>query len=388
MKHFSIALLLLALLISLAPFPSTHAQEDEATVAASASERYRLTVPESWISSDSSFMPDLLGLFPAETLTVASDEAALTTMLNAVQDDLGPSIDAMSGLQGAVISSGVMPGAMLNALGLSAEEFFSFGVVLQVQQVDSNFEESSFTLGDLQGTRYDYELADGTDAAALSLIDSQDNLLMLFGFSDAGNLADLDAVIESLDYTDFSQESLLKPENLTVAYPILPDKLEMDIAPGWWVMDTTTDAFVAPSLAGIESFLTPDAISFGGLESIFFMGTTSDRGEFPALALNEDGTVDREMLAALLELAAPMMGEADDSGVTLGETRAFDTESGLPAILLDISYAELDADVRMVMLDGEDELMLVMAMTAEGNLAKQAELVEAVFASLRLVEME
>jgi hypothetical protein len=118
------------------------------------------------------------------------------------------------------------------------------------------------------------------------------------------------------------------------------------------------------------------------------MGTTSDRGEFPALALNEDGTVDREMLAALLELAAPMMGEADDSGVTLGETRAFDTESGLPAILLDISYAELDADVRMVMLDGEDELMLVMAMTAEGNLAKQAELVEAVFASLRLVEME
>lgn len=357
MKHGLILLLMILVLI-----PVAQAQENER--AAPLSGRYSFEIPEGWIASTIP-IDGTQGLFPTEALTIAPPQ----TEIGGEFDTLDPTDFAGEG-----IVSIVWPSGILEVIGTTPLEFGS--QIVTTNAAAGNVEETAFEAGEVEGMLYKVEQENGTHLRVISAEDSDKNMLLVVAFAGADRIGEIDTILATLEYTDLSSE--MTP---SVEIEILEDTATLQIPPSWWFADAgdvrlVVSEFTPPTFTAFEEG------NFGGIEGIFMTGFEREKSLFPEEAYTDEGSLNPDVVVEGFNLAGLLGEEPNFDGEVAVET--WENENGLHGILLNLTTDDgLHGEI--VIVNGNEQLLAVIAVARAETWETYAEVVSEVFATLELV---
>lgn len=349
MKKYLIGCLLILLIV-----PLVNAQAGTKKVMP-LSGRYSFEVPENWIATTNP-VDSTQGLFPAEALSIAPPQTESISGFETLDS---------SDFAGEGIVAVVWPAGFLAALELTVTGFGAQIATANAQQL----EKSVLDVGEVRGDKYEVVQANGVHLRVLAGADAEGNLLLILGFAPEDTISEIDAILDTLAYTDLSDQT-----DPTLTVEILEGAASVKIPPSWWL----ADADGLPIIASDFSAATFRA-EFDALEGVFMTAFEREKSLFPEEAYNADGTLNAEIVVEEFDLAGILGSNPDFDGEIAVET--WTNDDGLTGILLDIQN---ERRVQIVIADGETRLVALMALAPADVWDDYAETVAAIFETLRL----
>ncbi len=337
------------------------AQEER---AAPLSGRYSFIVPAGWVASTTPVDENFQGLFPAEALTLAPAQTAFSGEFERLET---------SDLTGEGIVSVVWPEGLLSSLGYDA---MSFGEqLLAANRQGKTVEQVTVEVGEAEAVLYRLEDANGGHQRYLILQDPQGNMLLVVAFAPADRIAEIDAILETLEYYSLRQQTAP-----TVEIEILPDTASLKIPAGWWLASMPDFRLVASDFT--EKTLTAFQDSqLSDVEGVFMLAFERDKSLFPPEAYDENGALRAEVVIEEFDLAG-LIGEAPDFEGQIA-VEPWENTNGLTGLSL-LLMLEDGLRGQIVIVDAGDKLLAVLAVAGEEAWEQHGETVAAVYDTIEI----
>jgi hypothetical protein len=357
------------------PIAGVWAQESDQIVSAT-SQRYSIEAPDGWYASNEPALADLQAIFPTESITIADNQASLAP-LSAVGLDIFQEAE----FTGAALVGTVWPADLVEVAGFDPA---TFGRLLALG-ADGEATHEPITHDALSGDIT--KINNGTRTLLVApLVDAFDNMLLLIGAYEASFEADIDATLSTLQFTAIDNAANEAPE-LTIPITILADTLEVDVPPGWWILASPDATMASPDFDA--SFMDAlDTGAFADVSGTFLLALNREKSSFPDELYDEEGRIKPDVLVELFDLAN-MMGisstETDFGEVSIvGEE--WTSSNGIVGVQLDMVAPENNLVFRMIVLDNDVDLAVLMAMSTANNWDIYEGTISAIFDTVRFLE--
>lgn len=337
------------------------AQEER---AAPLSGRYSFMVPAGWVASTTPVDENFQGLFPAESLTLTPAQAAFSGEFERLDT---------SDMTGEGIVSVVWPEGLLSSLGYDA---MGFGEqLLAANQQGKTVEQVTLEVEAAQAVLYRLEDASGGHQRFLILQDSQGNMLLVVAFAPADRIAEIDAILETLEYYSLNQQT--EP---SVKVEILPDTAFLKIPAGWWLASMPDFRLVASDFTE-KTFTAFQNSSLSEVEGVFILAFERDKSLFPPEAYDDDGVLRAEAVIEEFNLAG-LIGEAPDFEGQIA-VEAWENANDLTGLSLLLNRQD-GLRGQIIIVDAGDQLLAVLVVTGEAAWEQHRETVAAVYDTIEL----
>jgi hypothetical protein len=374
MRHLWIVLIILS---GSFPWHLATAQKVEQTITAE-SQRYSLTVPGDWYVTNQAYLVGIQDLFPSESISVADSQVTLETYGSQMNLD---ALSVPSGFSGAMVLGVIWPQGLLEAVGLTVE---SLGTTVSLA-LGFGVDNEEFSVPDLKGTLYKSS-SDAGELWAAVLGDKSGNGTILIAVSDAAHLADLEGVFTGIEYHVEVAQSVLDTERLETELEVVSDSLAIDLPPGWWTLAAEGQLMTMPSFnwAFVEGFQTSQ---FEGTSGLVILALPREKSDLPPESYNPDGTLNPQAGAGLLNIGSAL-GLGDGEFQPLERAQVWTGSYELTGLSMVLGTADGNMIAYIVVIDGGDDLVMLVSMASADAWENYRPAIEAIFATARLLSEE